>query len=375
MCRVKLVNDTLSWSIDDYKDTLYNINLNYTKNIVLNSKLKSFEFVKEQIEDIEELKFYDFTVDKYENMLIPIYNDPTTNTIEFIIAHNSTYDTVVNLVNRGFAIGQGNFGYNAVKPVAPAAYRYCVTGDTLIPTSNGIYRIDELENHIPNIYINDINGWSKAKAWINSGKDKLIKITTKRGYELVGNYNHPVVIEDTHDNYNIWKELKDLKIGDKCLINLIRRVNTVLPLTKLDKVDLFIIGLFYNYQLYHVVIVDKLLKSDIDNFHFKNMLFEYDIQLDSEDDQELMDFEFKNSCIYSICKQNIDYSLKRDNIVNLLNCYLPTETNTMLNCLRLTNTEFLSVLCGMFIGNIKCNIDENNTLSIELISKNKDFFL
>lgn len=36
----------------------------------------------------------------------------------------STYDTLVNLVNRGFGIGQGNFGYDAVKPTPAAAYRY-----------------------------------------------------------------------------------------------------------------------------------------------------------------------------------------------------------------------------------------------------------
>lgn len=124
LTKIKLIDDRLTWSLDDYKDTLYNINLNYSREIELNSKLEPFHFIKSEINDIEEQKFYDFTVDKYENMLIPIYNNPETNTIEFIITHNSTYDAVVSLVNRGFAIGQGNFGYNAVKPVSAAAYRY-----------------------------------------------------------------------------------------------------------------------------------------------------------------------------------------------------------------------------------------------------------
>lgn len=36
----------------------------------------------------------------------------------------STYDVLVNMVRRGFAIGQGNFGSEAMTPVPPAAYRY-----------------------------------------------------------------------------------------------------------------------------------------------------------------------------------------------------------------------------------------------------------
>lgn len=36
----------------------------------------------------------------------------------------STYDTLVNLVNRGFGIGQGNFGFNGLKPTPAAQYRY-----------------------------------------------------------------------------------------------------------------------------------------------------------------------------------------------------------------------------------------------------------
>lgn len=36
----------------------------------------------------------------------------------------STYETLVNLVNRGFGIGQGNFGVDGVKYSPPAAYRY-----------------------------------------------------------------------------------------------------------------------------------------------------------------------------------------------------------------------------------------------------------
>lgn len=85
----------------------------------------------ENIIEVEDVKvidldhqedFYDFTVKGFENMLIPKKLDD--NRMIFICVHNSAYDTVVNLVHRGFAEGQGNFGHSALKPVSAAAYRY-----------------------------------------------------------------------------------------------------------------------------------------------------------------------------------------------------------------------------------------------------------
>ena len=374
LCAVKLVNDRLTWSIDDYDDTLYNVNLNYSRNINFGSKLKPFAFTKEQINDDEEIKFYDFTVDKYENMLIPIFKD--SKSIEFIIVHNSTYDTLVNLVNRGFAIGQGNFGYNAVKPVAPAAYRYCVTGDTLIPTDNGIYRIDQLEKLIDKVNICDIGTLSSAKRWINCGKDKVIKITTSCGYELIGNYNHPIVIKNPNQtaNYDIWVKLKDVKLCNQCLIKRNYQYDTIYK-SFLNPLELFIIGLIYNYKLNNVDILDNILLINIDDLDITDILPNCNSSIkDTKLYEVLFKTPYKLSNIESICKHSINLECKKRNIIRLLFYpYLMNEDGTLSAAvLKLSSLELTFLLSGIFIDNCYYLFDrENNFLMINLTLNNK----
>ena len=177
------------------------------------------------------IKFYDFTVDDHHNAIIitsKIFTD--RKSITYCVTHNSTYETLVSLVNRGFGIGQGNFGHDAVKPVAPAAYRYCVTGDALIPTEYGLYYIKDLnpidKNDSNNIamFLN-VNQYRVAdyidsqpvKICLDSGKDDIIQIYTESGYELKGNKNHPILI--LNDNLEgVWTTLEDIRNGDVVML-------------------------------------------------------------------------------------------------------------------------------------------------------------
>ncbi len=119
--------------------------------------------------------------------------------------------------------GQGNFG--SVDGDSAAAMRYCVTGETLIPTNKGMVPIQEIakgkENKI-NIEILSFNGkQNKTTKFFNSGKHNIIKIETEQGYNIRGSKNHPLLcweIENGKPKLK-WKLLENIKEGDIVILN------------------------------------------------------------------------------------------------------------------------------------------------------------
>ena len=134
----------------------------------------------------------------------------------------STYGSLVSLVHRQYAIGQGNFGAINLKPPRAAAYRYCVTKDTKIPTEFGIFDIVELNDIINNnINVFKYNGdLVNASYWFNTGLDDIIELETENGYTLKGNYKHPILIFNEKLSFE-WKELKDIEVNDFVILKSI----------------------------------------------------------------------------------------------------------------------------------------------------------
>ncbi|AZR74239.1 ribonucleoside reductase class II [Anoxybacter fermentans] len=107
----------------------------------------------------------------------------------------------------------------------------CITGDTLIATEYGLIRIDELyakykngglkivtDNRVPTI-IDSLPDMSNIGTSLNitsrvykNGKKEVIKLTTKAGYEIKATPDHKFLTDKG------WKELKNIKVGDKVLI-------------------------------------------------------------------------------------------------------------------------------------------------------------
>lgn len=142
----------------------------------------------------------------------------------------STYESLVGLVNRGFAVGQGNFGYPGLVDAKAAAQRYCVTGDTFILSSYGITPITKLNpsngnqfNPIKediNVEIQSIdNTINTATKFFDMGKHPIIQIETSYGYQLKGTPNHPIMILNSDLDFE-WKLLEDIKVNDVALINI-----------------------------------------------------------------------------------------------------------------------------------------------------------
>ncbi len=138
----------------------------------------------------------------------------------------SIYDALVRLAQPWsmrvpLVDGHGNFGS---RDDGPAAYRYCVTGDTRIRLADGTSpRIDSLlqlaENSEASVSLDVLDQRGrpvKASKVFNSGKHPVKKLTTLGGFSLSGSHNHPVLTLDKVAGVPLlqWKRLDEIAPGD-----------------------------------------------------------------------------------------------------------------------------------------------------------------
>ncbi|MFH0701096.1 MAG: DNA gyrase subunit A [Candidatus Woesearchaeota archaeon] len=116
--------------------------------------------------------------------------------------------------------------------------RYCVTGDTLILTDQGLLPIHEISNKKEgkiNLNVLSYEGnINKASKFFNSGKHSTINISTKSGYQLEGTLNHPILVWKLGSEFKpmvSWKLLTDIQEGD---IALIHRERSLFPSKSLN---------------------------------------------------------------------------------------------------------------------------------------------
>jgi DNA gyrase subunit A len=113
------------------------------------------------------------------------------------------YDTIVRMaqpwaMRLPLIDGHGNFGS---LDAGPAAYRYCVTGDTRVRTPDGASpRIDQMadlptssEREVDFEVLDKDGKPARATKVFNSGVHATKRLTTCDGYELRGSHNHPVL--------------------------------------------------------------------------------------------------------------------------------------------------------------------------------------
>ncbi|HET8615934.1 MAG TPA: DNA gyrase subunit A [Actinomycetales bacterium] len=117
--------------------------------------------------------------------------------------------------------GHGNFGS---LDDGPAAYRYCIAGDTRIRLADGSSpTIRDLLALAPNseepIDVDVLNRDGKrvhASMGFHSGTHPVLKLRTSSGHTLTGSYNHPVLCLAVVDGIPqlVWKRLDQLAEGD-----------------------------------------------------------------------------------------------------------------------------------------------------------------
>jgi DNA gyrase subunit A len=140
---------------------------------------------------------------------------------------SSVYDALVRLA-QDFSLryplvyGQGNFG--SIDGDPPAAYRYCVSGDTKVLTNKGLIKINEIskEENIAIEILSKDKKINKANKWFDSGIHETLKITTDKGYSLTGSYNHPILTL-SYDEFSkpifMWKTLEQINEGDYAVLD------------------------------------------------------------------------------------------------------------------------------------------------------------
>jgi DNA gyrase subunit A len=140
----------------------------------------------------------------------------------------AVYDSLVRMA-QDFSLrypliaGQGNFG--SIDGDSPAAMRYCVTGDSMVLTDQGIKEIRDIAaGEQTDIDVHIVNYQSKkihASKFFNSGKHPTIHLRTKQGYELEGSYNHPVAtwVNDHGTPHLKWKMLSEITPNDYVVLN------------------------------------------------------------------------------------------------------------------------------------------------------------
>lgn len=142
----------------------------------------------------------------------------------------AVYDSLVRMA-QDFSLryplveGQGNWG--SVDGDSAAAMRYCVVGDTLVPTDNGLMPIKDISEHksesINVRVLSRDNATQKAIKWFDSGKHPTLTITNAHGFSLTGSHNHPVLTWRINPVTNWpefhWKLLSYVSIGDVVVID------------------------------------------------------------------------------------------------------------------------------------------------------------
>jgi len=140
------------------------------------------------------------------------------------------YDSLVRLA-QDFSMryrlvdGQGNFG--SLDGDSAAAMRYCVAGDTLIPTEKGLIPIskasDKKSEDVNFKVLSKNQAINRASKWFDSGQHETLKITTARGFSLTGSYNHPVLTwgadPETGKPKFEWRLLGQIEKGEFAVID------------------------------------------------------------------------------------------------------------------------------------------------------------
>ena len=117
--------------------------------------------------------------------------------------------------------GHGNFG--SMEGDMYAAYRYCVTEDTMIITDKGVTPISFLKNLADGEIIKytkvlDKNGnFVPATRFFDCGEHEIYKLCLDNGQTIKGTPNHPIMMVDKNNNF-VWKMLSDISQNDYVLV-------------------------------------------------------------------------------------------------------------------------------------------------------------
>ena len=111
----------------------------------------------------------------------------------------------------------------AVQPFISGAISKCVTGDTLVPTEDGLVRMGSLyEGEEPDsfrpehVMVSSLDGSQKTDAFYYGGKRAVRRVELRSGQRITGTPNHRLLVAG--DNELVWKSLEDIEVGDEVAV-------------------------------------------------------------------------------------------------------------------------------------------------------------
>lgn len=223
-----ITNETNTVIQQDLCDIVGNSFLDYAMSVITDRALPD---INDGLKPVQRKILYSM----YVNNLTPSANyHKCATTVGHVIGafsphgDTSTYDALVNLsqpINTRYPLidFNGNNG-NPLDGDPAAAYRYCVTGDTIIKTNHGNMPIERLsaytddQDNLHDIFIEDYRGQMvPATKFFNSGNHETYKVTLKNGQSIRCTSNHPLMILDDNLSFS-WKTIEQLNVNDKILI-------------------------------------------------------------------------------------------------------------------------------------------------------------
>lgn len=96
------------------------------------------------------------------------------------------------------------------------SFRQCVVGDTLMLTSNGFERAQDVSSEVAFVH----SGFDKrvCKATYNNYADAIVKIKTSLGFTIAGAKDHKILVATEEENKCVYAPIGTLNIDDKVLL-------------------------------------------------------------------------------------------------------------------------------------------------------------
>ncbi|MGH9125021.1 MAG: vitamin B12-dependent ribonucleotide reductase [Acidimicrobiales bacterium] len=108
----------------------------------------------------------------------------------------------------------------AVQPFISGAISKCVTGETLLTTSDGLVRIGSLyRDEAPDTFRNDVRevasltGPQKTDAFYYGGVRTVTSVVLRSGHRVTGTDNHRLLVSSSRDGLE-WRRLDEITVGE-----------------------------------------------------------------------------------------------------------------------------------------------------------------
>lgn len=179
-------------------------------------------FLEEDVAKIELYKFFRNNISIATKILMGVDLFPYQH---IMVKTNLSRDYVLNIVSRGagksFLAGIFAGMYALLNPgvkigILAPTFRQCLEENEYVTTDQGLRQIKDVE--VGQEVLSEETKNPILNKWKNDPK-KGLKLTTKRGFSVKGLEEHRIMVYDENLAQTSYKDLKDIKVGDRVVIS------------------------------------------------------------------------------------------------------------------------------------------------------------